>query len=246
MRLRPKTTRSLQAQKHSCGGNASSFDAEAWETSNTWYPEAWNEPLGSDWSQDGWVNHLSSDWDDSAWFDSWDTSEWTWDDNTSVVSYPSTAVNAVTQAPPGLELPKSTPQVRFETSSDDTAGTTTVNAGTTLTSSRQQGTAGGPRSNVAGLFIATMMATFTLGESCSTFINTCNQENPRYVFADPLLVNNINANFEPDNQTILFDSGASVHCCPLDFGDKWPLLPLHGVVPNLRAVSQSLCMVNVS
>jgi len=103
----PNSVNALEAENNSATsgsealmwGNTSSLDAEAWETSNTWYPEAWNEPLGSDWSQDGWVNHLSSDWDDSAWFDAWDTSEWTWDDNTSVVSYPSTAVNAVAQAP---------------------------------------------------------------------------------------------------------------------------------------------------
>ena len=79
------------------------------------------------------------------------------------------------------------------------------------------------------------MATFTLGQS-TNLSNIC-LSIPRYVFDGPLLVNNLNANFEPGEGTILFDSGASVHCCPLNFGSSWPLLPLHGVVPKLRTGS---------
>ena len=41
----------------------------------------------------------------------------------------------------------------------------------------------------------------------------------------------------PNESTVLFDSGASVHCCPLNFGEQWPLLPLHGTVPQLKTVS---------
>ena len=61
--------------------------------------------------------------------------------------------------------------------------------------------------------------------------------NSQYMFDDPLLVENLIANFMPDNKALLFDSGASVHCCPLSFASNWPLLPLHGVVPNLKTVS---------
>ena len=94
----------------------------------------------------------------------------------------------------------------------------------------------GPRSSsVAGLFMATLVATFTNPSVglCSDFLQ------PKYMFNDPLLVDDMIANFEPTPTTLLFDSGASVHCCPLDFASEWPLLPLHGLTPNLKTVSGS-------
>ena len=239
-----RTINALEADSSATSGSEqiqwgeTSLGSESWNTSSdTWGAETWEEASASDWFQDeGWVAHLSSDWDDPSWQDwTWGTSgDWTWEDSNSIVSYPSTAVSAVTAAPPGLELPKSDTKVRFATevdTSDQTNTSTTV-----ATSSRpSQGTTPGPRSGVAGLFVATMLATFTLGQSLMTH-DTCLTDR-KYVFGDPLLVNNLNANFSPDENTVLFDSGASVHCCPLKFGESWPLLPLHGVVPQLKSVS---------
>ena len=42
---------------------------------------------------------------------------------------------------------------------------------------------------------------------------------------------------QEDAPWILFDSGAAAHCCPLDFASDWPLLPLTGRAPSLRAIS---------
>ena len=36
---------------------------------------------------------------------------------------------------------------------------------------------------------------------------------------------------------VLFDSGASAICCPNNFGEEWPLLPLNGDPPPLRSIS---------
>jgi hypothetical protein len=135
---------------------------EAWNTFDTWNTDSWDEPWGSTWGQEGdWVNHLSSDWYDSTWEDT----DW-WDDGTSTtVSYPTTAVGAVTLRPPGLELPtKTAPRIHFENQSGSSTQSNT--SGHTLTqqnSTREQNTAPGLRQNVAGLFVATLMTVCTLG-----------------------------------------------------------------------------------
>jgi hypothetical protein len=156
-RPQEKTVNALEADSVSANsgsetiqwGTSAPTEQESWDTSTFWYDESWEEPYCSDWTQDGWVSHLSSDWDVSTWYDTaWDTSgDWPWDDSTSVISYPSTAVSAVTTAPPGLELPKSNPKVTFA-SSNSTSGSPTVNAVTTSTSTS---TSLQPRRNVAGL-----------------------------------------------------------------------------------------------
>ena len=196
---------------------------ESWNTlsENTWEVENWDQALGhSDWSDtsnnfDGWVNHFDDWWDTSGWED------WTWGENSSgdhtqancdtyeggtvVSSLPTTAVSAVTTTPnlpPGLTQ-NARPQSTPHTRS---------------------------RSGVAGLLMATLIATFTAaGQSFRV--------NDLYKFSDPLLEENLIANFMPDDKTLLFDSGASVHCCPLHFAEEWPLLPLHGVTPNLKSVT---------
>jgi hypothetical protein len=101
---------------------------------------------------------------------------------------------------------------------------------------REQTPTSGLRQNVAGFIVATLMTVCTLGAKAEQLGNTC-MTNSTSFFNDPLLVSNLNANFTPNNSTLLFDSGASVHCCPPGFGDEWPLLPLHGISPQLRSVS---------
>jgi len=87
--------------------------------------------------------------------------------------------------PPGLELPKPTPHVRFNLTG--TEETSTVNAGTTSTNNSTlqkptKGTASTPRP-VAGLFMASLLATMTLGQSL--FVATTAASNPTYAFDDP-------------------------------------------------------------
>jgi hypothetical protein len=85
--------------------------------------------------------------------------------------------------------------------------------------------------------MATLFAVCTVtGETCN-LISAKHMHDDRYCFDDPLLISNLNENFVQTPNTILFDSGASVHCCPLSFGSSWPLSPLHGTTPQLRSVS---------
>ena len=215
-------------------GSETSWDTShgadgAWNTSDTWHSDPWDETSVSDWGDEHWVNHLSSDW----WDDSLDTwygqGDWSWNDSIS------SAVSAVTVAsPPGLTLPKkaNTTKVHFSDKVDTVRySDTSVTTSPTQTSQVGTSTASGSRSSVAGLFVATLMTVCALGESLAM------KPNPLVCFGDPLLVSNLNANFVPNNSTVLFDSGASVHCCPLRFGEEWPLLPLHGISPQLHSVS---------
>ena len=238
------TVNALEQETHTSGsetiqwGDTTSLGQEPWNTPfDTWNTDTWSDAHASDWvSEDQWVNHLSSDWDDS-WHDwNWgatSSGDWSWDDSTSVVSYPTTAVGAVTSttatttAPPGLAAPTSVNLVHSQREPGRSTQTNTASNGTAL----------GSRP-VAGLMIATLMAVCTItGESCNMNTSDFCVPHDRYLFNDPLLVSHLNATFRPNLNTILFDSGASVHCCPLSFGENWPLLPLHGVSPELKSVS---------
>lgn len=66
----------------------------------------------------------------------------------------------------------------------------------------------------------------------------------RCLFHDPLLVSNLCENFTPTKNAVLFDSGASVHCCPPCFGSNWPLLPLHGITPEHKFTSGEVINVH--
>ena len=219
--LESESTGSETLQQTSFAAGEESWNTSEWEDTN-WFDD-------SDWydtSQnfEGWISQVDDSW---TWADnsSWD--DWTWTDDSSgyyvqgdgdtldsssVVSYPTTAVNSVTSTllpPPGLPEP-----------------TRSVNSNLSK----------GSRPPAAGLFMAGLIATLaTVGNACmigTTSVVTCD----RY-FDDPLLHEDLIANFVPDEQTVLFDSGASVHCCPPDFASNWPILPLHGVRPNLRSVT---------
>ena len=70
-----------------------------------------------------------------------------------------------------------------------------------------------------------------------TTLKDCGLDHLNSKFVDTFLHEQLISAVEDSTPWILFDSGASAHCCPPDFGEQWPLLPLNGNGPPLKSVT---------
>ena len=70
-----------------------------------------------------------------------------------------------------------------------------------------------------------------------TTLKDCGLDHLNSKFVGTFLHEQLISAVEESAPWVLFDSRTSAHCCPPDFGEQWPLLPLNGNGQPLKSVT---------